>query len=207
MPEIPRDAEVPDRQGLARRHGLTPRDRVLATAARLFQEEGIQSVGMNRVASEAGVAPMTIYRHFHNKERLVAVVIEDRSSRSLRWLAERLDPPGEGRQASLEGLWEVLQEWLAADELHASLLTSVASELRSQVDHPAHKAVEAHRTAMRQLLEEDLAGRAEAVDPPRLAGQLLFLVEGAAVVEVDADDLRALADAALVAVAARRPDA
>jgi AcrR family transcriptional regulator len=177
---------------------LTPHDRILATATRLFLEEGIQAVGMGRIASEAGVAPMTIYRRFRSKEQLVVAVVEDWSARSLRWLAERLDPSGGDPDHGLERLWDALEEWLAAEDLQASLLASVATELRGRAHHLAHKAVEAHRVALRQLLE-DVAGRVGAVDPSRLAGQLLFLVEGAAAVEADADDVRALADAALTA--------
>jgi AcrR family transcriptional regulator len=184
---------------------VTPHDRILDTATRLFLEEGIRAVGMSRIAAEAGVAPMTIYRQFGSKERLVAAVVEDWSSRTLRWLAERIDLPGEGPQSRLAELWDVLEEWLAADELHASLLTRVAAELRGRANHPAHKTVEAHRVAMRQLLEE-MAGRAGAVNPLRVAGQLMFLVEGAAVVKgwpAGAEDVRSLADAALVAASAR----
>ena len=60
---------------------------------------------------------------------------------------------------------------------------------------------------MRQLLE-DQARQAGAVDPSRVAGQLLFLVEGAAAAGMDvraagAVEVRALADAVVVAASAR----
>jgi AcrR family transcriptional regulator len=184
---------------------VPPHDRILATAARLFLEEGIQSVGMNRIAAEAGVAPMTIYRQFGSKDRLVAAAVEDRSTRSRQWLADRLGPSGENPEISLRGLWDVLEEWLAAEDFHDALVTSVATELRGSGDHPAHKAVEAHRVAMRQLLE-DLAIRGGAVTPSRMAAMLQFLVESAAVVKqwpAAAEGVRALADAALVAGSAR----
>jgi AcrR family transcriptional regulator len=184
---------------------VTPHERILDTATRLLVEEGVRGAGMNRIAAEAGVAPMTIYRQFGGKERLVAAVVEDWSARSLRWLAEQLDPSGEVPGTCLERAWDVLEAWLAAGGLHASLLARVTTELRGRPDHPAHKAIEAHRLAMRELLE-DLARRAGAVDPPRVARQLLLLVEAAVVVEgwpTGADDVRALADAALEAASAR----
>jgi AcrR family transcriptional regulator len=161
---------------------VKPHDRILATATRLFLREGIKAVGMTRIASEADVAPMTIYRQFGDKDRLVAAVVEHSSTKAL--------------------------QSLAADEIHGSLMTSVATELRASIHHPARKAVEAHRLAMQQLLE-DLTRRVGAVDPPRLAAQLQFLVEGAmAATMVDqwpagADGVRALADAALAAGSAR----
>jgi AcrR family transcriptional regulator len=177
----------------------SPHERILEAATRLFVEEGVCAVGMSRIAAEARVAPMTVYRHFHSKERLVAAVVEGWSAGSLRWLAGRLDRPGETPESYLQALWDLLEAWLAKEEAHASLPMRVANELRGQGDHPAVKAVEAHRVAMRELLE-DLAGRAGAVDPARVAAQLLFLLEAAALLDalpVGTDDLRMLAGGAL----------
>jgi AcrR family transcriptional regulator len=186
----------------------TPHERILSTATGLFLREGIAAVGMARIAAVAGVAPMTIYRQFGGKDRLVAAVVEDWSRRSLRRLADRFGPPGGDPEVRLEGLWDVLEAWLATEELHGSLVTSVATELRDRAQHPAHGAVEAHRMAMRRLLE-DLAGRGGAADPARLAAQLQFLVESTAAAAVvgrwpaGSDGVRALAGAALAAGAGR----
>jgi AcrR family transcriptional regulator len=49
-----------------------PRDRILATATRLFPEEGIQAVGINRIVAEAEVALMTVYRQFGGDELVAA---------------------------------------------------------------------------------------------------------------------------------------
>src|SRR4029453_7789379 len=47
------------------------RERILDTAIRLFLEEGIRAVGVYRIVDEAGVALMTLYRHFGGKDGLV----------------------------------------------------------------------------------------------------------------------------------------
>lgn len=46
------------------------RDRILATAAELFAERGLQ-VGMREVARRAGVGPATLYRRFPTRQALV----------------------------------------------------------------------------------------------------------------------------------------
>src|SRR5688500_11072714 len=47
------------------------RQRLLATATRIFYAEGIHSVGVDRLIAEAQVTRATFYRHFPGKEDLV----------------------------------------------------------------------------------------------------------------------------------------
>src|SRR4051795_10329908 len=49
----------------------TPRDRIVTTARRLFYGEGIHTVPVDRLVTEAGVTRATFYRHFPTKEHLV----------------------------------------------------------------------------------------------------------------------------------------
>ncbi|MDG4787946.1 helix-turn-helix domain containing protein [Micromonospora sp. WMMD1102] len=57
---------------------------IQAHALRLFVERGYDSTTVNDVAEAAGVAPMTVYRHFPTKEDLVQV------DQNGRLLAERI---------------------------------------------------------------------------------------------------------------------
>jgi AcrR family transcriptional regulator len=47
------------------------RERLLATATRLFYAEGIRGVGVDRIVSESHVTLATFYRHFPSKEDLI----------------------------------------------------------------------------------------------------------------------------------------
>jgi AcrR family transcriptional regulator len=47
------------------------RERLLATASRLFYREGIRAVGVERILAEAPATRATFYRHFPSKEDLV----------------------------------------------------------------------------------------------------------------------------------------
>lgn len=53
------------------------RQRVLDTATRLFYAEGIHTVGVDRIVTEAGVTRATFYRHFPGKEELVRSYIQE----------------------------------------------------------------------------------------------------------------------------------
>ncbi|HXF60791.1 MAG TPA: TetR/AcrR family transcriptional regulator [Caldilineaceae bacterium] len=71
---------------------LTPdvRTRVLQAARAVFVRYGFAAATVEQIAQEAGVGPVTIYRHFGSKEGLVAAFVQASSPRRLlRELAER----------------------------------------------------------------------------------------------------------------------
>jgi AcrR family transcriptional regulator len=181
-----------------------PRDRILDAATRLFYQKGIEVVGVNPVIDEADVAPMTLYRQFVSKDRLVAAALEQWSTNWLHSINDRIDRAGDDPQRRFDALWDALEDWFATDGFRGSFVTNAAIELRSKPDHPAHKVVLAHRMAVDHLLE-DLAKLAGASDPANLAAQLQVLLDGAITVAAAdrrpgvAADVRALATTALAA--------
>ncbi|HEX8135155.1 MAG TPA: TetR/AcrR family transcriptional regulator [Actinomycetes bacterium] len=183
-----------------------PRDRILDAATRLFYQKGIEVVGVNPVIDEADVAPMTLYRQFVSKDRLVAAALEQWSANWLHMLNDRIDRAGDDPRRRFDALWDALEDWFASDGFRGSFVTNAAIELRSKPDHPAHKVILAHRMAMHHLLE-DLAKLAGAADPEHLAAQLQVLVDGAITVAAAdrrpgvAAEVRALATTALAAAA------
>ena len=73
----------------------SPRRRLLDTATRLFYQEGIHAVGIDRIIAEAGVAKATFYNHFPAKDDLVAAYIEeqDRLGRAAVAALPKQPPP------------------------------------------------------------------------------------------------------------------
>ena len=183
------------------RRALRPHERILATAIRLFLEEGIGAVGVHRIVDEAGAALMTLYRHFGGKDGMVVAALEQWSAGSIAWLVDEVDRYGDDPEARFAGLWTVLERRLSAAAGGGSLIVVAAVELRREPEHPAWKAIAEHRAGMRQLLE-DLVKPLEVADPPAVAARLQLLVEGAETAAVagqpaGALDLLVLADAAL----------
>jgi AcrR family transcriptional regulator len=160
-----------------------PRERILAAATRLFSEEGINATSVDRVVAEAGVAPMTVYRHFAGKDELVTATLERWSEQWLGWLRGEAARDGDDARARLEGLWDALEKWFADEGFRGSYVANVANELRARPGHPAQATVAAHRTALRELLE-DIASAAGAPAPADAAVALHTLVDGATAVAV-----------------------
>ncbi len=55
------------------------RDRILRATDRLFYNEGIHAVGIERIVTEAGVTRVTLYRHFPSKDALIDAYLEARA--------------------------------------------------------------------------------------------------------------------------------
>ena len=67
------------------------RERLLAAANELFYNEGVHTVGIDRVIEQAGVAKASLYNTFGSKDELVRAYLEGRHAS----IAER-DHPGRG---------------------------------------------------------------------------------------------------------------
>lgn len=66
------------------------RERLVGTAARLFEQYGYDAVTMERIAAEADVAKRTLYNHFPTREAILA-----------RWLDTQLEQDLAHLQASI----------------------------------------------------------------------------------------------------------
>src|SRR5215510_7649264 len=82
--------------GPAARPMPSARSRLLATADQLFYDEGIHTVGIDRIIEQAGVAKATLYSAFGSKEGLIVAYLHGRlvrrQRRTERALAEVDDP-------------------------------------------------------------------------------------------------------------------
>jgi AcrR family transcriptional regulator len=50
---------------------MSPQERILRAARRLYEKEGLAGVSMRRVSQRIGVTPMALYRHYADKDALL----------------------------------------------------------------------------------------------------------------------------------------
>jgi AcrR family transcriptional regulator len=154
------------------------RDRLLAAADELFYEEGVHTVGIDRVIERAGVAKATLYSAFGSKDELIRAYLARRHAarreRLTRALATRYSTP----QERLLGVFDVLEETLAEPGFRGCAFVNASAE--SRPGSVAEEASDEYRAWVRSLFV-DLAEAAGAVDPQLLARQLVLLYDGATV--------------------------
>ena len=154
------------------------RERILATADRLFYDEGIHTVGVQRIVAEAQVTRVTFYRHFPAKDDLVAAYLDRRAAYDRRVVAGVIDAhPGDPRGALVE-LGEVLtRDDFGAVRRGCPFINASAEFVGS---HPARVAAYDIRRWVTQQLAE-LLERAGHADPRGRAEQLMMARTGAVV--------------------------
>jgi AcrR family transcriptional regulator len=88
---------------------ISPRDRILQTAADLFYRHGIHSVGIDRIIEESGVAKMTFYRHFPSKARLIAEYLTQKEQNWQRLVAQFTGDAAKTPVAKLLAIFDALE--------------------------------------------------------------------------------------------------
>ena len=178
------------------------RQRLLAAAESLFYEEGVNTVGIDRVIERAGVAKASLYDCFGSKDELVRSYLaarhEARRARITQGLARCRTP----RQRLL-GVFDLLGELFAESNFRGCAFVRASAEVRpgSKVKAVCDDA----RGWMRTLFAE-LAKDAGAMHPERLAQQLVILYDGATVAAQMDHDAGAAAAARAVAAALLEAD-
>ncbi len=160
------------------------RDRILSTACRLFYEEGIQAVGIQRIIDEAGIAKASLYAHFASKDELVAAYLEAKGRSVRTALGAHLDNPRLGPKAKILKFFDMIVGAAEDPAFRGCAFQNASAEVADRT-HPIRVAAGAQRQWLHDAftsLARDIAGAGVAGD--RLAGALMVLYDGAAATSV-----------------------
>lgn len=179
------------------------RERLLTAADELFYEEGVHTVGIDRVIEQAGVAKASLYNTFGSKEALIRAYLESRHAKIAGHITDyiaRYDTPRE----RLLGVFEAQGSLFAAPGFRGCAFVSASAE--SHRGDLVEQASDAYRSWIRQLFT-DLSEQAGAPDPAGLARRLHMVYDGGslsarmdhdpAVAEISRATAEALLEAAL----------
>lgn len=173
----------------------SPRDRLLATARRLFYAEGIHRVGVDRLVTEANVTRATFYRHFPTKEALVEAylrAIDAELHAKVAAATADADP-----QQALEALIVLIGNRTATPDFRGCHFINAAAEY-PDAENPVRLAVRDHRDWFQQTVT-DLAAKVGYPDPVE-AGQILVFLHDGALTAAELDDPDAVRAAVRTAV-------
>jgi AcrR family transcriptional regulator len=155
----------------------SPRERLLDAATELFYAEGVQSVGIDRVIAQAGVAKASLYSTFGSKEALVRAYLDRRHEelmgRLRRAAAEAEDPVGR-----ILAVFDAQAASFGREGFRGCAFVAASAE--APAEGQIADATAEYRQEVRDLFVE-LAGEAGIAEPERLADQLRIIYDGGSV--------------------------
>lgn len=156
--------------------GATARERLLDTAAWLFYTRGLRVVGVTTIVADSGVAKATFYRHFPAKDDLILAYLDGADRVWTGQLHAAAGAAGPDPVHQLVGLFDALDSVSGHESFRGCAFINAAAEAAPGT--PPHGRAMEHK---RQILGwvTDLARRAGAEEPDRLARTLTLLLDGA----------------------------
>ncbi|HEY1381440.1 MAG TPA: TetR/AcrR family transcriptional regulator [Gemmataceae bacterium] len=164
------------------REASEARQRLLETADRLFYRDGIRAVGIDRIIAEAGVAKMSLYKHFPSKDDLILAVLKYREENVLAFFRAAMGRHGKKAKSPLRAFFAALKDFFESPGFRGCPFQNAAVELADPA-HPGTEFVRGHKQrfgAFLRGLVEEAVGKAAAKVAPAVA----ILVEGALVTAV-----------------------
>jgi AcrR family transcriptional regulator len=161
---------------MARKPAPGARDRILDNAARLFSEHGIHGVGLQQVIDECGCGKNLLYREFSSKDELVAAYLERCRSNWWSMVTDGIAAAGDDPVDQLMAVVRTVAAEVDVPDYRGCPFHNTHAEFPDP-DHPAHRMLVEHLTAVRALLQ-DLAVRAGAPDPVVLADRIMLILDG-----------------------------
>src|SRR5262245_34817656 len=181
-----------------RRETSEARQRILETADRLFYQEGVRGVGIDRIIAEAGVAKMSLYKHFPSKDDLILAVLKHREEIVLGFFRSSMERHGKKAKSPLRAFFAALKDFVESPGFRGCPFQNAAVEL-ADPKHPGAEFVRGHKQRFSEFLGglvEQTVGKAAA----KAACAVAILVEGAlvtAVIQGNPDAADVARDAAL----------
>lgn len=172
------------------------RERLITTAADLFYRYGCHATGIDTVIAKAGVAKMTLYKHFPSKEDLVAATV--RYLDGLYLARYEVALTGEGApEKRLLRLFDIVEEWTRSGDFFGCPFVNLCAEFPAH-SNPVHAAAAKNKQRILGVIER-LAEEAGVFAPADLARQLQILFEGSVALAQVTGSTRFVADARVAA--------
>lgn len=151
------------------------RERLLAAANQLFDAEGIQTVGVDRIIEQAGVSRGSFYNNFESKEQLIHSYLLGHHHSTTTQLSEAIATQSDPRQKIL-AVFDTQARRIRQPDFNGCAFVSATTEAPAGgiIDRDAAE----FRTWIRTMFT-DLANQAGAPDPDQLGRQLHVLYDGA----------------------------
>jgi AcrR family transcriptional regulator len=175
---------VPARKPPNRYHHGDLRRALLQAAVRTIQRQGVEGLTLRAVGDDLGVSRSALYRHFADKDALLAAVAGE-GFRTLRLgLSEAWEGGGKGR-AGFDAMGMAYVRFALENPLHYRVMFGRVFEQGVMDPDLAREGPGAFQVLVDALLEQQRAGLVRPDDPLLLARVIWAQVHGIAMLAID----------------------
>src|SRR5262252_6165201 len=179
---------------------------LLDEALHTIETHGVEHLTLRTVGERLGVSRSALYRHFADKQSLLATVGKE-GFRTLRQaIADAWEQNGRGR-AGFQAMGKAYVQFAVAHPSHYRVMFGGFIESAAKDDHLVAEANAAFQVLVDALVEQQNAGDIRRDDPVLMARFLWALVHGTAMLVIDGQLPEAAQAGALEHYALERLDA
>jgi AcrR family transcriptional regulator len=153
-----------------------PAERLVTSAARLFDRHGIRAVGVDQLIADADVARASLYQNFGSKDGLVAAWLEEQDRLDREGYARTVRDMADDPAPRVQVLFDRAAAAARRRRFRGCLYLNAATEFPDPT-HPVHAVVAAHREWLHTVLAATLR-QAGATDPEQVAMRIHLLYDG-----------------------------
>lgn len=161
---------------------LKPRDRILKTANRLFNEYGVYTVDIDRIISESEVSKRTFYKYFPSKGELISSYLESKDWLRFADLENHLLKGDQDPKQEILTVFDFLGDWFSEPDFNGCAFARGLSDFNNEETKPLRDQVLGHFKSWSEFVRIRLD---KIVDPERakvLLPSLLSLITGSVIV-------------------------
>ena len=156
---------------------VSKRDQLVEAALELFYRNGFNATGIDKILSEAGVAKMTLYKHFKSKEELIQAALRRRDEVYREWLMLYVENHAASPRERLLAVFDAHIEEFSAKKFRGCMFLNASAEF-SGITDSINALAKDHKRLIHSYIR-GLALAAGADNPDRLADWLMLLLDGA----------------------------
>jgi AcrR family transcriptional regulator len=153
------------------------REQLLEVAWRLFYRHGYNSVGIDTLLAESGIAKKTLYHHFASKDALIVSLLDRQNETFIRELDTRIATAGAKPTAQFGAVFEWLSDWIEGAGFRGCAFSRAIAEFPSPA-HAVHRAAWRFKEAIHARLLT-ITRQCETRQAAALADAAALLIEGA----------------------------
>lgn len=161
---------------------IPPKEKIAATAFRLFDAQGVHLTGINQIIDESDVAKKTFYHHYPSKDDLIVDYFVEKDRIWFGRLEAHVKVPGKSAKERLLGIFDYLEEWFSEADFCGCPFIRALSEFRSEeTPKDIRECISIHFVQTRTLVA-GLLKEARPKDHEKLLPTFMSMISGSAVV-------------------------